>query len=502
MRYADMSVFPPVSSQTEKDPPAPSATAGGRLKQLHWWCGAGCFVLFVALLFIQLLVPPYLGMADNGDFAKVARRFSLLPADPSSKYYYFDPDYIFSRGAHWESDARSSEQWPANVAFYLSGVKNEGDRFNIRWIGAVHASILTLAFTLFLQATRKLTTWASMIVRIAVIWIFTDVLYVSYLNSFYSDTAALLGLLGCVAVATRIVVTGPQFPLVLGFTVYAILLIASKGQHASWGFLPAMFLFLSTRWEKRLWIRRLDAAAGILLLITMAVALWMTPTHYKGEARFNLIFRKVAKMAPDPRKALLELGLSKSDSRYIGLSAYRAESPVSDERWFADFCRRTSYSRVAEYYFHHPIQACQILRADLDTRAPYILWYVAVRRQDARTPGQWPQRFASWTHLRIALWLWWPSHILVWYSLLAVGIILILRARASPVAVRLAWLTAGLAAAAAAEYCISSLGDSEETARHLFLFHSLTDVTICLAITALVSDTLRASLNKLIVPCP
>jgi len=37
----------------------------------------------------------------------------------------------------------------------------------------------------------------------------------------------------------------------------------------------------------------------------------------------------------------------------------------------------------------------------------------------------------------------------------------------------------GLALAAGVEFGVSSPADSEETFRHLFLFHALTDVTVC-----------------------
>lgn len=75
--------------------------------------------------------------------------------------------------------------------------------------------------------------------------------------------------------------------------------------------------------------------------------------------------------------------------------------------------------------------------------------------------------------------------------MLSAGIGVILWARPSCISVRMAWLTAGLVIAAASEYCISSLADSEETFRHLFLFHALTDVTVCMALAAVLSGTLR-----------
>lgn len=294
------------------------------------WCIEGALLaIFAAIVCTQILVPPYIGMADNGDFAKIARRLSLVPADPDAGSKYFNADYILSRESRLESDFRSFEEWTADLAFFLSRTTKEGNVFNIRWLGAVHALILLIAFALILVATRGLTTWASAGVRIAILWIFSDVLYVSHLNSFYSDTAALLGLLGSVALATLIITRGPQVATVLGFSLFAILLIASKAQHALWGFLPALFLFLTTRKERRLAIRRLGAGMSALLLAGVIMVRAITPAHYKGEARFNLIFRKLAKASTNPGRDLQELGLPASDVQYIGHTAYHEGTPAA-----------------------------------------------------------------------------------------------------------------------------------------------------------------------------
>lgn len=474
-----------------------------RARALGWWLEGALLVIFVSLVSIQLFVRPYIGMADNGDFAKVARRFSLVPAEPGSGAQYFIADYLLSPGSRWESEFCSSEEWLAAVAFYLSRTTKDGEVFNIRWLGAIHAIVLAIAFVLVLVATRGLGVWAALAARIVILWIFTDVLYVSYLNSFYSDTPALLGLLGAVALAALIITKGPQILLLLGFTLFALLLIASKSQHALWGFLPAVLLFLVTRRDRRLPIRCIGGAASALLCVAVAAVIWMTPVHYKGEARFSLIFRKVAKLSPDPGSDLQELGLPASDVRYIGLTAYHPDSPAADEKWFADFCRRTSYSSLAAYYVRHPHRTLHILRSDLETWAKFIRFdFGNFRRQDALRPGQRSERFASWSDLRIRLFFFWPGHIIAWYALLAAGIVVVLLARPGAASVRMAWLTAGLAIAAVAEYGISSLGDSEETFRHLFLFHALTDVTVCIAVAAVLSGTLREALEQVVIGLP
>jgi hypothetical protein len=458
----------------------------------HWWREAALAAFFLAIVSLQIFVPPYIGMADNGDFAKVAGRFSLVPVDAGGGYQYMKADYVLARGSHWESDFRSSEEWPAALAFYLSRTTKDGELFNIRWMGAVHAAILLAAFALAMVAMRGLSAWAAAGVGIAMLWIFTDVLYVAYLNSFYSDAAALVGLLGSVAAASLMIVKGPRVSLMLGFSLFGSLLIGSKSQHALWAFLPATFLFLMARSEKRRATRWLGVGLGVALLAMAAAVMAMTPAHYKGEARFNLIFDKLAKTSANPGRDLEELGLRPGDTKYIGITAYAAGSPASDAEWFADFCRRTSYLRLAGFYIRHPARVSQILWGDLEGWARYLRFdFGNYRRQDAVRPGQRAERFASWSDLRIRLFFLWPPHILVWYGLLAGGIVFIVRTRPSAAAVKMAWLTAGLALAAGVEFGVSSLADSEEAFRHLFLFHALTDLTVCMALAGVLNGVVR-----------
>ena len=439
----------------------------------------------------QVFIPPYVGMADNGDFAKITGRLSLGPTDPDHFFKYFNADYVRSTRYYWVSPVRSSELWPAKVASYISHSDKEGSLFNIRWLGAIHAIIFVALFYFFLLAARPMGVWRAFILGSAAICIFTDVLYVAYFNSFYSDTAALLGLLGATVFAVLIITRRPSLSLLIAFFVFAILLIASKSQHALWGFLPALFLLAATKQQKGLLARVIGFGMGALLLGTSFVVVKTTPSDYQGQALFNLIFFKLAKNSPDPAQDLQDLGLSRKELPYLGMHVYLPESPARDPAWFQDFCRRTSYSKVARFYLSNPSRALKILREDLEVWAPYLRFaYANFRRQDASKPQQMAERFASWSNMRIRLFFFWPEHVLLWYLLLGVGVIAIFRRRPSETVVNLALLTIGIAVAAAIEFSVASLADAVETFRHLFLFHTLTDLTLLLALAALLTNTL------------
>jgi hypothetical protein len=111
----------------------------------------------------QTFIPPYIGIADNGDFAKITGRLSLGPTDTDYRFKYFNADYVRSARNYWVSPVRSSELWPATLASYLSHTQKEGDLFNIRWLGAVHAIIFIALFYLFLLAARPMGVWPAFI---------------------------------------------------------------------------------------------------------------------------------------------------------------------------------------------------------------------------------------------------------------------------------------------------------------------------------------------------
>ena len=439
-----------------------------------------------SLVALQVFIPPYIGMADNGDFPKITGRLWLGPTDPDHFFKYFNADYVRSSRYHWVSPVRSSELWPATLASYLSHTEKEGEVFNIRWLGAVHAIIFLAVFYLFLLAARPMGVWPAFILGSVGICIFTDVLYVAYFNSFYSDTAALLGLLGSTVLAVLIITRGPNLLLLIAFSVFAILLIASKSQHALWGFLPALFVLAASKQQKLVLARAIGFGMGTLLLGTSFFVVKTTPADYQGQALFDLIFFKLAKNSPDAAQDLRDLGLSRRELPYVGMHAYREDSPAQDAKWLQSFCQRTSYSKVVRLYLRQPSRTLKLLREDLETKAPYTRnAYANFRRQDARKPRQVAERFALWSNIRSRLFFFWPEHILVWYLLLGAGVIAILRKHPSESLVNMASLTISLAVAAAIEFGVSSLADAVETSRHLLLFHALTDLTVLLALTAL-----------------
>ena len=205
-------------------------------------------VLCAAILVRQLFMPGFIGMANNGDFPKVAGPLCLAGADrETEKVIYFQADYLRGPAYCYNPHIPSSEIVPASIASSLERMFSDKTHFDIRWLGAVHALLFAGFFYLMLVMLRPLDRVAAVVLSVVALWIFCDVSLVAYLNSFYGDVAAMLG--GLTAVMTAVPLAGGKnvraAPLFLS-GLAALAFVTSKGSHALLVVLPLMaFVWLA-----------------------------------------------------------------------------------------------------------------------------------------------------------------------------------------------------------------------------------------------------------------
>lgn len=443
--------------------------------------------LCAAICSIQIFVPPYIGLANNGDFPKVAGRFGIGPPDGGERNFnYFVSDYEYDPKYLWKSDVQSSENVLAAVP--ILAVKAFGSRvFNIRWLGALHLLLFLCSLYAVLLYLRRYGPVATLVVGGLAVFILTDVAYVAYFNSFFSDTAALLGLLLMVALALHLL-NGRAAPraVVWLFTAAALLFITSKSQHALWGVFPAALL---------VWRRRYVTAA--IIIGAEAAMLLSTPWTYPTASLFSVIFYKLAPNAADPRAAVREVGLGPAEYRYIGTHAYSPGNPGNDLDWLRDFSSRTSHGKVLRYWLRHPRETAHVLYADLATFAPGMRQtnLANFRREDGAAPLRLTDRFAIWSRLREKLYKRWPLVVPLWYAAVIGVALSVLKRQRTTAAVCL-----GVAVIGVLEFCFASLADAVETERHLFLFHAATEITICFAAAWTVNAVIRVMPRRASVP--
>jgi hypothetical protein len=180
---------------------------------------------------------------------------------------------------------------------------------------------------------------------------------------------------------------------------------------------------------------------------------------------------------------LRELGLSPEYLRYVDYWPGRpSDDPLANPEWRAEFLSRTDYGRIAMFYAGHPWRALVIIYRALKNRASRRQLNLGnYERRYGFPPGAQTKSFCLWWGVRLALSRAAPWHIAVWYAgFLGIAIRLVFRRGTVPP--RLPLFAVLLPAMGLVELAGSSLADTGETDRHLFLFHVITDFTIVLAI--------------------
>ena len=99
--------------------------------------GAGSWLtLCAAILVWKLFLPGFIGMADNGDFGKVAGPLCLASAEPGNENF-FHPLYLRTKVNCFQSHIVSSELILAGLASTLAlNASETRPKPDIRWLGA------------------------------------------------------------------------------------------------------------------------------------------------------------------------------------------------------------------------------------------------------------------------------------------------------------------------------------------------------------------------------
>jgi len=427
----------------------------------------------------QVAVPPTVGLADNGDFAKITGRFSLRQqvAESDAYFHFATMRYVFDPKYYWDPGFISSETALAWVAIQARKTFMGNGSFDIRSLGILHSALFLAFFSLALPLLHYFPAWRRRILLGLSILVFGDIMYVEYYNSFFMDTPAFLFLFGAAVFFLRArylpALKPPASPF---FLLCCYLFLLSKAQHAPLA-LPLIALSFSgcvLLWPS--WPALSRAIAAASLAACALFAYFHTPKGYANPPLFTIIFVALLPTAENPSRELRELGLDDSFLRYSGIDAYApGSSPMADGKWSDKFGETTSYGRLGLFYLRHPWRAAQVLGLGLDEgtyqRPPNIGNF---DKTAGYPPSAKSYRFPLWSSLKMFLfgergWL----YLVYFLAMLA----LVVR-RCGGYGLGLGWM-------AALALAVGAMADAAETTRHLFIFNFLVDVTAIFAVASL-----------------
>lgn len=450
------------------------------------WSGPLLIALFAICLILQVLVRPAVGLSNNGgDFPKMAGVFGLGPEVGTWEshkqygeflYHYVRADrFNYNRDFH-TAEFVSSEYLLIKLARGMQRFFQPGPRFDIRWLGGAGGIFLLLAIGIWIYALPP-GPWR-ILGGLFVILVWTDVAYVQYLNSFYMDTPAMIFLVLSVAAGLHVARHPNSRVFALLMAAAAVLFAVSKSQHSLPAFLFIPLFAAYVFWSCDRVVRTVWIAASVLLAIGATFVLRRNTDYYRSIPVYTIVFSRLAPLAPDPLRALQELGLGKAELPLLHTYAYQPQAPMGDVKWALQFYARCNYSTLLRYYLRHPSVPARFIYENLSVDAPYIRPWANLSPEDGFPLDSQATHFTRWTDLRSFLFRHAPWHVIILALVTLAGALwLLLR---SPGDRMFASLVLLVQAIAAVECATTSLADSAETSRHLFLFHVATEISILL----------------------
>ncbi len=459
-----------------------------------WYWEAFCLLVYILLAGIQLFVPPIFGVADNGDFPKVLAPQNVCdPANEQDNFAYVCPRYVISPKCYWDSRLPSSE------GLFLAAVKlfasvTGRTSFRISGIGKAHFPFLLLALILLLWTLHESPPVLRFGIPPLVILIFSDVAYVSYLNSFYMDAASMVFLLPSIA-ALAAWLLRPRTWLALAFGVAGVLMAFAKTQHTITAFfLAGLAAWFAARAFREKGLRSLPgwawAASASAVAGSAALLIGMTPHDYKAEPLYSLVFYRLLPALPDKTEALADLGLPETYLEFSGTHAYSKGAPVMNPEWRETFIQQITYPGVAAFYLQNPMVALRLIWQDLKQEAVFIrpINLGNYQREDGFPPTALAHHFDSWSSFRFWLLRSFPPWLVIFYTLMGIGSVLCLFRAAWAARWPLYPLVLVLVASGVVEFLFAVLLDGTETSRHLFLFQVITELLNVCALTMVLSS--------------
>jgi len=442
------------------------------------WLAVVVLLLAAAIGSFVLFVPPAVGMADQGDFARVLPGAGLkYPASvlAAPRPYFCFANLTYQIVPLQLPDYVTSELAFTSAARIVRRLVGRAAVFDARVLGAVHLLALLVAFALLLRCASGLTRLTQCMLGALLLLIGCDIGYLAYFNSFYSESATyLFGLAFIAAVILLVNHPAPSRPQLVAVFLTLVLFVAAKVQNLPVLLATVPFLAIS--------LRRVTPRSGewraVWVLGVLAMSAWLSvggvvlKMNYKVRMvnLYNSIFLQVLPYSPSPAEDLVALGLDPRLSAYAGQSAFSVHSVVGDP---ASFPRQASYARLVEFYLARPRRLLALtsrgVRNSLSNRVPLGNFERAVGRPCTALS----KAFSLWDSARKRLHSLWFMAVFLLANIAAPWW---LSARAAnPRTCVLLQFQAVMASAGVLMFYTAILGDGNEFQKHLFIFNFLFD---------------------------
>ncbi|WP_018130771.1 glycan biosynthesis hexose transferase WsfD [Effusibacillus pohliae] len=455
------------------------------MKRLFGYLDLLVFLAMLLVLVSQLLLPPIIGLANNGDFERIMSWGGLqyTTDDPQQKYFNY-VNREFAVGDSKLGSYVSTEILFLQIALWVNRLWMSPTTFDIRSLGFVHTISFLAAILLIVTGFRRQGVagrgWIALLLGFG----FVDVGYFAYFNSFFSESSSLIFLLAMIGFALHLLpdrapAGRPDYRILNGFFLTALCLVLAKVQNGLLGLLLPLFGWrLAQLHGEKKWKRTIALWSAFIFVVSVVMS---SLNPYDRINTYQTVFYGILKDSPTPLADLRELGLPGQYAALAGTHYFTPNKPIdiTSESFQNGFYDRMNRSKVVKFYLTHPVRFLHKLDVVAHNSLNLEFYLGTYEKSANKGPLAVSHQFSQWT--------WTLKHVIpksVWlfigYFLLFVALLWRQHRRAGkPNGKLLAEFWLMLALMAAMQFVTPLLGDGEaDLGKHLFLFNVLFSVIV------------------------
>lgn len=316
-------------------------------------------IIVISLIWIYaLILPPYLGVSDDGTFRKTMEGagLSYIQEDSSDMYnnYYVR---IYKQEGSSLAGFKNSQEFFIKTAVFLDNLVTKDKFFDIRFLAAIYGILFIPAVYLIVkQACMRVTNFSEATAITALgVFIFGDITYITYFASLYPEALWFICLVYIAGIISSL--TGKYTTTkVLFLTLFGIILSLSRQQCWIIGIILAGFFIRGVFLNRSFLWRAGCIFLAFVLSIFGLISFYLLESDFTITSKYHSMTRGVLFQAKNPEKALEEFGIDSSYSVLANTSAYDYYPQVLPE---AEVLQKGFFDKyqpydIAVYYIKHP----------------------------------------------------------------------------------------------------------------------------------------------------
>ena len=334
-------------------------------------------IVFIAIMTIGtcvLFIKPIIGVADNGDFYRIISPnglYHLSKNDEDIMFGYFNSKYgIYKYANETTSILFSTQSIFIKLAIYISKIFNSNNIVDIRFLSiillilhAIAAYLLVKVFTKDIKSEK----FKYLIVGIY-FFIFCDIGYIAYFNSFYGEAVIIAMFLLSVGILLHMIKFNKiNLANLILFSISSLLFFGAKQQLAPIGILIAILIIRIGTLNKSRNIKLASILIGILFIVSAGFLYKSIKGDFDYMNRFHAMTRGALIHGDNPENVLNKFGINLGYSLLEGANFYEKVPSINpnDERLKEEFYANYSTPLVIVYYLKNPKQFISILKVGI-----------------------------------------------------------------------------------------------------------------------------------------